>query len=197
LTVAMRYELYYRPYSIFGDNCQQFIMQFCRDISVKFDEDASSRLQTATGIASLLRLSISLLCLLFVLDIFGNKGRFSLATSLHSALALLGMILLTFSHPRMFLLNVSHLPFNISHFVHILVNSFVWVLWVLVGAVLCFSFERVCDQVAVRTVDGVEVFDIWNSCNVVLRLAQLLISVVCVLGGIYQSYYSSYFIQEQ
>jgi len=170
-------------------------MQFCREISVEFNEEASHRLQTATGIANLLRLSISLLCLLFFLDILGNKGQFSLATSLHSALAILGMILLTFSHPRMFLLNVSHLPFIISYYINILVNYFVWFLWVLVGAVLCFSFERVCDQVAVRTVDGVEVFDIWYSCNIVLRVAQLLISVVCLLGGIYHSYYSLYFTQ--
>jgi len=193
---TMRYELYYRPYSIFGDNCQQFIMRFCREIDVKFDEEASKRLKMATDIANLLRLSLSLLCLLFLLDIFGNKGRFTLATSLHSALAFLGMILLTFSHPRMFLLDVSHLPFNISHFIIVLVGSFVWFLWVLVGAVLCFSFERVCDQVAVRIVDGVELFDIWNSCNIFLRIAQLLISVVCLLGGIYHSYYSSYFILE-
>jgi hypothetical protein len=193
----MRYVLYYRPYSLFGDNCQQFIMQFCREISVEFDEDASNRLQTAAGIANLLRLSISLLCLLFSLDILGNKGRFTLATSLHSALAFLGMILLTFSHPRMFLLDVSHLPFIISYYIILLVNGFVWFLWILVGAVLCFSFERVCDQVAVRTVDGVEVFDIWNSCNIVLRVAQLLISIVCLLGCIYHIYYSSYFVQNR
>ncbi len=105
------------------------------------------------------------------------------------------MALLTFTHPRMFLFNVSHLPFIISHYINILVSTFVWFLWVLVGAVLCFSFERVCDQVATRTVDGLEVFDIWNSCNILLRLAQLLISVVCLLGAIYHTHYSSYFIQ--
>jgi hypothetical protein len=193
----MRYELWYRPYSIFGDNCQQFIMQFCREISVEFDEDASNRLQTATGIANLLRLSILLLCLLFFLDIVSNEGRFSLANPMHSALVFLAMILLTFSHPRMFLLNVSHLPFNVSHFLHVLVNGFVWLLWVLVGAVLCFSFERSCDQVAVLTIDGMEVFDVWHPCNIFLRFAQFLISAVCILGGIYQSYYSSYFILDQ
>ena len=190
----MRYELYYRPYSLLGDNCQQFILQFCREISVKFDEDASNRLQTATGIANLLRLSISLLCLIFCLDIFANRGRFSLATSLHSALAFVGLILLTFSNPRMFLLNMSHLPFNVSHFISLIISSFVFFLWILVGAVLSFSFEKTCDQVAVHMVNGVEEFDIWNSCNIFLRVAQLLIAVICVLGYIYHTYYSAYFI---
>ena len=190
----MRYELYYRPYSLLGDNCQQFILQFCREISVRFNKDASNRLQTATGIANLLRLSISLLCLIFCLDIFANRGRFSLATSLHSALAFVGLILLTFSNPRMFLLNMSHLPFNVSHFISLIISSFVFFLWILVGAVLSFSFEKTCDQVAVRMVDGVEEFDVWNSCNIFLRVAQLLIAVVCVLGYIYHTYYSAYFI---
>jgi len=43
-------------------------------------------------------------------------------------------------------------------------------------------------------VDGVEEFDVWNSCNIFLRVAQLLIAVVCVLGYIYHTYYSAYFI---
>jgi hypothetical protein len=94
----------------------------------------------------------------------------------------------------MFLLNVAHLPFNVSHFLILLVGTFVWFLWVIVGAVLCFSFERECDEVAVRIVDGIEVFDIWHSCNIFLRLTQLSISIVCLLGAIYHSYFSSYFI---
>ena len=104
------------------------------------------------------------------------------------------MMLLTFSHPTMLLLNVAHLPFNVSHFIILLVGTFVWFLWVIVGAVLCFSFERECDEVAVSIVDGIKVFDIWHSCNVFLRLAQMSISIVCLLGAIYHSYYSSYFI---
>jgi hypothetical protein len=95
----------------------------------------------------------------------------------------------------MFLLNVDHLPFNISHFIHLLISTFVWFLWVIVGAVLCFSFERECDEVAVHIVNGVEVFDVWNSCNVFLRLAQISMFIVCLLGGIYHSYYSLRFIQ--
>jgi hypothetical protein len=194
--IAIRHSLNFRPYSIFGDNCQQFIKRFCQEIEVEFDPDASNLLRTATDIANLLRWSISLLCLLFVLDIFGNKGRFTLATSVHAALAFLSMILLTFSHPRMFLLDVAHLPFNISHFIHLLVSTFVWLLWVLVGVVLCFSFERECDLVAVRIVNGDEVFDVWHPCNIFLRCVQMAISIVCLLGGTYHIYYSTYFIQE-
>jgi hypothetical protein len=39
------------------------------------------------------------------------------------------------------------------------------------------------------------VFDVWNSCNVFLRLAQISMFIVCLLGGIYHSYYSLRFIQ--
>ncbi|KAN0115326.1 hypothetical protein V8E51_004870 [Hyaloscypha variabilis] len=193
---TIRYSLNFRPYSIFGDNCQQFVKRFCQEIDVQFDPDASNHLRTATDIANVFLSSISLLCVLFLLDIFGNKGRFALATSVHAGLALITMVLLTFSHPRMFLLDVAYLGFNISHFIHLLVSTFVWFLWVLVAAVLCFSFERECDLVAVRIVNGEEVFDIWHPCNVFLRLAQLSISIVCLLGAIYHSYYSSHFIQE-
>lgn len=192
--VATKYALYYRPYSPVGDNCQQFILQFCREISVEFDEEASKQLQTATGIANLLRSSISFLCVLFLLDIFVNKGRFCLATSVHSLLALFGMALLTFCHPRMFLLKVSHLPFNISHFITLLFSSLVYLLWIIVGIVLAFSFERSCDDIAVRMVDGVEVFDVWNWCNILLRVAQFLIGTVCLLGCAYHTYYTTYFV---
>jgi hypothetical protein len=194
--IAIRHSLNFRQYSIFGDNCQQFIKRFCQEIEVEFDPDASNIFRTATDIANPLRWSISSLCLFFVLDIVYNEGKFALATSVHAALAFLSMILLTFSHPRMFLLNVAHLPFNISHFIHLVVNAFVWLLWVLVGAVLCFSFERECDLVAVRIVNGDEVFDVWHPCNIFLRCAQMAISIVCLLGGIYHIHYSNYFIQE-
>ena len=193
----MKYELFYRPYSLLGDNCQQFVMQFCREIEVEFKGDTSNRLRTATGLANLLRSGISLLCLLFLLDIFANRGRFTLSTSLHSALALFGMIILTIAHPRVFLLNVSHFPFNVAHLISIVFNGFVCLLWVFVGIVLAFSFEKVCDEVAVRMVDGVQVFDVWHSCNIVLRVSQSLIAIVCLLGYIYHSYYGAYFIQDR
>lgn len=112
-------------------------------------------------------------------------------------LALVGMIILTFIHPRMFLLNLSHLPFNVAHLIYLMFSGFVYFLWIIPGIVLAFSFETVCDEVAVCMVDGVETFDVWHSCNIVLRVGQLLIAIVVLLGCTYQTYYSIYFIQDR
>lgn len=192
---GLLYEQQLRPYSLAGDNCQQFILQFCREIGVEFDHDAMGRLKTATGLIQAIRLCLFLLAALFVVDLSVNKGRLILATPITPAIGLSTLSFVTLAHPRMFLSSFSSLPPTFAHILYCLHSGVVWLLWVVFGVWTAFSVETGCDDKGFSMVNGEKISYFWNPCNVALRLFQLALFVIALAGALYHDFYTFYFVK--
>jgi hypothetical protein len=194
---GLRYELTLRPYSLAGDNCQQFILQFCREIGVEFDQEAMQQLGTATGLARAIRLCVLFLVSVFLVDLVFDKGRLILATPLTPTIGFLALILITLAHPRIFLSDFSYLGFTLAHLLYLFHSGIVWLMWIFLGVWMAFSVENTCDDVCFSVENGETIFDYWHPCNVVLRLFQAAIFVIALAGAIYHDFYSIYFVVDK
>jgi len=134
--VGMRYSIETRRYSLFGDNCQQFILNFCEDICIKIDATATDQLTIAPQLIRPLLVASRILAAGVLVDILINKGRMLVK---HLAIPVTGLCLMTavtVAHPRMYSARLHHMPFPfpVSYGLYLL---HICVVWGCVDLVLC------------------------------------------------------------
>jgi hypothetical protein len=154
-----------------------------------------NRLKTASGLTQAIRFCLLMLALFFIADLFILQTRSILVTPLVPAFGMVLMCLITLAHPHMSLFSFSDFPYPFANVLHSVQASFVFLIWIIFGIWTAFSVENVCDDVAISVENGETVFHFWNSCNVALRLFQLVIALICLAGYLYHSFYALYFVE--
>jgi hypothetical protein len=127
----LRYEVDTRRYSLFGDNCQQFILNFCEDICVDIEPTVIHQLTIAPHLIKWLANALYIVGAASSADLFLNRGRLLVK---HIEIPITGLCMLTVvtvAHPRMYSARLHQLPFQVAHGLYLLHVGVVWGLWVL------------------------------------------------------------------
>jgi hypothetical protein len=102
LSTGLRYRFETRRYSLFGDSCQQFIINFCKDICVDIDDTSAAQPTIASQLIHWLMIALYTLGAVSSVDLFLNRDRLLAQSIAIPVTGLCMMTVATIAHPRMY-----------------------------------------------------------------------------------------------